>query len=184
MDKDGPCRELDEVRVAMQLDDVYVINGSGPFAVDVADVRFLARFPGSDEELWAADIQAGRRGSAAQIFKSVLFAEGSGVASIYGITSPDGYPKGLADGRALGQQAFIAFLRGESARNERLFGPTVRIFSSHEYSSELLVTRAYISARGSTLDAGIGYHDTTAREYILRIVEAEREDAVSIRRRS
>lgn len=53
MDKDGPCRGLDEVRAAMQLDDVDVINGSGPFAVDVADVRFLARFPGSDEELWA-----------------------------------------------------------------------------------------------------------------------------------
>ncbi len=184
MDKDGPCRGLDEVRAAMQLDDVDVINGSGPFAVDVADVRFLARFPGSDEELWAADIQAGRRGSVCQLFKSVLFVEGSGVASIYGIASPDGYPKGLADSRALGQQAFIAFLRGESARNERLFGPTVRIFSCHGYSSELLVTRAYLSARESRLDAGIGYHDRTAREYILRIVEAEREDAVSVQPRS
>jgi len=84
----------------------------------------------------------------------------------------------------LGQQAFIAFLRKESARNERLFGPKVRIFSSYECSCELLVTRAYLSLRESRLDAGIGYHDTTAGEYILRIVEAEREDAVSVQPRS
>lgn len=168
----------------MQLDDVDVINGSGPFAVDVADVRFLARFPASDEELWAADIRTSRGDSVCQFFKSVLFVEGSGVASIYGIASPDGYPKGLADGPALGQQTFIEFLRGESARNERLFGPTVRIFSSYGYSCELLVTRAYLSARELTLDAGIGYHDTTTSEYILRVVEAEREDAISIQPRA
>ena len=168
----------------MQLDDVDVINGSGPFAVDVADVRFLARFPGSDEELWAADVRTSRSDSGCQLFKSVLFVEGSGVASIYGIASSDGYPKGLADGPALGQQAFIEFLRRESARNERLFGPTVRIFSSYGYSCELLVTRAYLSARESGLDAGIGYHDTTTSEYILRVVEAEREDAFGIQPRA
>lgn len=167
----------------MRVDDVEVINGSGPLTVEVADVKLLAHFPGSNEELWAADIQTSRSGSACQLFKSILFVEGSGIASVYGIASPDGYPKGLAQGLALRQQAFIAFLRGESARNERLFGPTVRIFSSHGYSCELLVTRAYLSARESTLDAGIGYHDTSASEYILRIVEAEREDAVSVRPR-
>lgn len=167
----------------MQLDDVDVINGPGPFAVDVANVRFLARFPGSEEELWTADIRTSHGDSVCQLFKSILFVEGSGVASIYGITSPDGYPKGLADCPSLGQQSFIAYLRRESARNERLFGPTVRIFSSYGYSCELLVTRAYLSARDSTLDAGIGYHDTTAREYILRIVEAQREEAVSVRPR-
>ena len=168
----------------MQLDDVGVINGSGPFAVDVADVRFLARCPGSDEELWAADIQAGRRGSVCQLFKSVLFVEGSDVASIYGIASPDGYPKGLADSRALGQQTFITFLRGETARNESLVGPMVRIFSCYGYSCELLVTRAYLAARDSQLGAGIGYYDTTTREYILRIVEVEPEAAVSDRPQS
>lgn len=168
----------------MQLDDVDVINGSGPFTVEAADVKLLAAFPGSDEELWAADIQISRSGSSCQLFKSVLFVEGSGVASIYGIASPDGYPKGLVQGLALRQQAFIAFLRGESARNERLFGPTVRIFSSYGYSCELLVTRAYLLARDSQLDAGIGFHDTTAREYILRIVKAERENPVSVRPQS
>lgn len=156
----------------MRLDSLEVTDDTAPLVAKVTLPHFIAKFPKSDEELWVAGVEVSRSESVIQRFEAILFVEGAGLVSIFGITSPDGYPQGLASDVALEQQAFITFLRGENARTERLLGPVVRIFSTHPYYSELAVTKAYLSARGSSLDAGVGYHDPETGTYVTHVVEA------------
>lgn len=156
----------------MSLDSLDVTDDTAPLIAEVTLPRFLAKFPRSDEELWVADVEVRRNESSIHRFGAIFFVEGAGLVSIFGIHSPDGYPHGLAPDLALEQQAFIAFLRGQNERTELLLGPVVRIFSSHLYYSELAVTKAYLSARGISLDAGIGYHDPETGGYVTHVVEA------------
>lgn len=155
----------------MRLDSLDVTDDTAPMVAKVTLPRFLAKFPGSDEELWVADVEVRRSDSVIRRFDSIFFVEGAGLVSIFGIDSPDGHPHGLASEMALEQQSFITFLREENARTERLLGPVVRIFSSHLYYSELVVTKAYLSTRGSSLDAGVGYHDPETGTYVTHVVE-------------
>ncbi len=157
----------------MRLDSLDLTDDTAPLVAEVNLPRFIAKFPRCDEELWVADVEVSRSESSIQRFEAIFFVEGSGLVSIFGIDSPDGYPHGLASDLALEQQAFIAFLRAENARMERLLGPVVRIFSSHLYYSELTVTKAYLSARGSSLDSGVGYHDPETGAYVTHVVEEE-----------
>lgn len=162
----------------MRLDSLDLTDDAAPLVAEVNFPRFMAKFPRSDEELWVADVEVNRSESLIQRFEAIFFVEGSGLVSIFGIDSPDGYPNGLASDLALDQQAFITFLREENARMERLLGPILRIFSTHLYYSELTVTKAYLSARGSSLDAGVGYHDPESGAYVTHVVEtghSERE---------
>lgn len=156
----------------MHLDSLGLTDDTAPLVAEVTLPRFIAKFPRSDEELWVADVELSRSESLIQRFEAIFFVEGAGLVSIFGIDSPDGYPHGLASDLALDQQAFITFLRGENARTELLLGPVIRIFSTHLYYSELVVTKAYLASRGSSLDAGVGYHDPAAGGYVTHVVEA------------
>ncbi len=155
----------------MRLDSLDVTDDTAPLVARVTLPRLIAKFPRSDEELWVADVEVRRSKSFIQRFGSIFFVEGAGLVSIFGIDSPDGHPHGLASDLAREQQSFITFLRGENARTELLLGPVVRIFHSHLYYSELVVTKAYLSARRSSLDAGVGYHDPKAGAYVTHVVE-------------
>ncbi len=157
----------------MNCNELDVVGSAGPLIAAVTHPRYIARFPGSEEELWFAHVRVSREGGFNQDFSSILFVEGAGLASIYGIASPDGYPVGLARHLALQQQSFITFLRHENACAEGLFGPALRIFTTHLYYSELMVTKAYLAARGSSLYAGVGYNDPYAGVYVTQVIEVE-----------
>ncbi|CAN7710491.1 hypothetical protein LJR066_005815 [Acidovorax sp. LjRoot66] len=160
----------------MRLDSLDLIDDTAPLVAEVNLPRFVAKFPRSDEELWVADVEVSRSESLIQRFEAIFFVEGSGLVSIFGIGSPDGYPHGLASDLALEQQAFITFLRGENARMERAVGQVLRIFSTHLYYSELTVTKAYLAARDSSLDAGVGYHDPESGAYVTHLVETDHSE--------
>lgn len=144
--------------------------GPGPLLVRANNAIFLMDFPTGAEKLYASDLEVRRGKSQPQFFPSILFAEGPSVAIIYGVEFEDGYPTGLARDFALKQQAFIHFLRRQNGINEELLGSTYRLFSSSQYSSELVATRAYLAARKSPLDAGVGYFDSNAQQYVRLVV--------------
>lgn len=145
----------------------------GPLLVTASNARFLMDFPDGSERLCAADLEVRRGNAFLQRFDGILFVEGGSLALIYGVECEDGYPNGLARALALAQQEFIQFLRHQNYENMKLLGPLARVFSSHAYSSELLVTRAYLNARDSKLDAGVGYLDEATSKYVLLRVGAD-----------
>lgn len=144
---------------------------TGPIVFVAANIRFVANFPNDPAEVWSADVTASRSGSATEVFDSVLFVETDATASIYGAECEDGRPQFLRDDLATRQQQFIEFLRQETASDNSTLGPMHVIFTGHEYSCELKATRAYLEARSSALEIGVGYHNSNG-EYVLLAVAA------------
>lgn len=152
-----------------------VRGSAGPLLVTASDCRYVATFPGGTDQLFAADVEVRRDGSFTRTFEAILFAEGSSLASVYGIEFEDGYPEGLAHDLALRQQDFIRFLRSQNEENARLLGPLAKLFSSQEYSSELAATQAFLVARKSAFDVGLGYFDGATNEYLRISIESDHQ---------
>lgn len=147
------------------------LDRTGPIAFVAANIRFVANFPNNQAEVWSADLTARRSGGAAESFDSILFVETDATASIYGAECEDGRPEFLRDDLATRQQQFIEFLREETASDNSTLGLMRVIFTGHEYSCELKATKAYVEARSSTLEIGVGYHNSDG-EYVLLAVAA------------
>lgn len=134
-----------------------------PFRVRVTDVRFLSDFPDGPDKLWAAKVEAWRGDTEPELFETIMFAESSNIAFIYGIEFGDAYPQGFRDDLAQNQQSFIQFLRSENAATNAYVGPMCKLFSAHQYATILSVTRAYVFARNTKLDIGVGYWSDTGK---------------------
>lgn len=158
-----------------------VRGSAGPLLVSASNCRYVATFPRGSDQLFAADVEVRRDGSFTKTFEAILFAEGSSLASIYGIEFEDGYPKGLVHELASKQQDFIRFLRSQNEENARLLGPLAKLFSSHEYSSELAATQAYLRERKSAFDVGLGYFDGATNEYLRISIESDHQSHVEER---
>lgn len=143
----------------------------GPIVFSAANARFIANFPNDPAEVWSADITARRNGGDTNVFESILFVETDVTASIYGAECKDGRPDFLRDDLATRQQQFIAFLRKETASDNTTLAQMRTIFTGHEYSSELKATGAYLEARRSDLEIGVGYLNSEG-DYILLAVAA------------
>lgn len=144
---------------------------AGPVVFDVANVRFVATFPNDPAQVWSADVTARRSGGETSLFESILFVETDDTASIYGAECKDGRPEFLREDLATKQQKFIEFLRNATASDNTTLGPMHVIFTGHEYSNELKATRAYLEARSSDLDIGVGYVNGEG-DYVLLAVAA------------
>lgn len=155
---------LDNVRVRS-------FGHTGPIVFSAANLQFITNFPNDPAEVWSADITASRSGGDTSFFESILFVETDATASIYGTECKDGRPEFLRSDLATRQQQFIAFLRKETASDNITLAQMHMIFTGHEYSSELRATRAYIEARSSDLEIGVGYLNSEG-DYILLAVAA------------
>ena len=145
----------------------------GPLLVTATNARYLMDFPDGSEKLYAADVEVRRGESLLRRDEAILFSEGTTAALIYGVEFEDGYPKGLAREFATEQQDFIKFLREQNHETNVMLGSLSGLFSSRFYSSELLVTRAFLAARNSSLDALVGYRDDQTGQYVRLIVGSE-----------
>ncbi|MFI8619272.1 hypothetical protein ACIGHN_27645 [Acidovorax sp. NPDC077693] len=145
----------------------------GPLLVTATNVRYLMDFPDGSEKLYSADVELRRGESLLRRFEAILFSEGSSAALIYGVEFEDGYPKGLAREFATEQQRFISFLRLQNHETNVMLGSLSGLFSSLCYSSELLVTRAFLAGRNSSLDALVGYRDNQTGKYVHLIVGSD-----------
>lgn len=143
----------------------------GPIVFGVANIQFIANFPNDPAKVWSADIEASRSGGRTNVFESILFVETDATASIYGAECQDGRPEFLRDDLATKQQLFIEFLRNETAADNVTLGPMHVIFTGHECSNELKATKAYLEARSSDLDIGVGYVNGEG-DYVLLAVAA------------
>jgi len=128
--------------------------------ITVTSPERLSPFAGrSTDWLWSADLVA-RRGAHTQRFAGVLFVESAGVAFLCGVETETGYPTELARELAVPQQAVIAFLREETAKEQALL-PTRRVFTGWEYACEWKATAGYIAARANNPEqprsVGVGY---------------------------
>lgn len=142
---------------------------AGPIVFSANNPRFVANFPNDEAKVWSADIVASRRGGDSRIFKSILFVEDEATVSIYGVENEDGRPPYLREDLATKQQQFVAFLREETASDTRTMGPIRKIFTGHQYSSELKATGAYVASRGSKLDIGVGFRDEEGGYTLLAV---------------
>ena len=145
----------------------------GPLLVKATNARYLLDFPDGSEKLYAADVEVRRGEILLRRFEAILFSEGTNAALIYGVEFEDGYPKGLAREFATEQQDFIKFLREQNHETNVMLGSLSDLFSSRFYSSELLVTRAFLVARNSSLDALVGYRDNQTGQYVHLIVGSD-----------
>uniref|UniRef100_UPI001E574C25 hypothetical protein n=2 Tax=unclassified Acidovorax TaxID=2684926 RepID=UPI001E574C25 len=132
---------------------------SGPIVFSASNPRFIANFPNDEAQVWSADLIASRTGGGSHVFESIFFVEDEATVSIYGVENEDGCPQFLRDDLAIKQQQFIAFLREETAMDNRILGPIHKIFTGHLCSSELKATGAYVASRDSKLDIGVGFRD-------------------------
>lgn len=134
------------------------------------NARFLVTFKYDGTHLWSVDIKASRDGGTTRDFTNILFMETDTTASIFGIEVNDEVrdirPVELGEP----QQAFIQFLRQESARDSILLGPLHNLFSGREYSCELKATASYLALRGSSLQAGVGFYNAEGIYNRLAIV--------------
>lgn len=134
------------------------------------NARFLMTFKYDGTHLWSAEIKASRDGGTTRDFTNILFMETDTTASIFGIEVNDEVrdirPVELGEP----QQAFIQFLRQESARDSILLGPLQNLFSGREYSCELKATTAYLALRKTSLQAGVGFYDAQGIYNRLAIV--------------
>lgn len=144
-----------------------------PLLVTATNARYLMDFPDGSEKLYAADVEVRRGVSLLRRFEAILFSEGCSAALIYGVEFEDGYPKGLAREFATEQQGFISFLREQNHKTDLMLGSLSGLFSSRCYSSELLVTRAFLAARNSSLDALVGFRDNQTGQYVHLIVGSD-----------
>jgi hypothetical protein len=129
-----------------------------PISFLVENLRFVSKFPqGTDQSLWTATVIACRRGAQIAVSEEVLFVEFDGMAFIHGIQYEDGYPKGINQDRAIKQQAFINFLRGETCNSNDALGSISSVLIGHEYATEGKATAAYVLARATPLIIGVGY---------------------------
>lgn len=147
------------------------VCNTGPIVFGVANIRFQANFPNDSAEVWSADISVSRSGGDESLFESILFVETAATASIYGAECKDGRPEFLRKDLATKQQMFIEFLRNATASDNTTLGPMHVIFTGHEYSNELKATKAYLEARSSKLDIGVGYVNGEG-DYVLLAVAA------------
>ncbi|WP_305746977.1 hypothetical protein [Acidovorax sp. A1169] len=146
---------------------------AGPIVFSASNPRFVANFPDDHAQVWSADITAGRTGGDSQVFESIFFVEDEATISIYGVEYEDGRPPYLRDDLAAKQQHFIAFLREETATDNRTLGPIRKIFTGHQYSSELKATGAYVASRDSKLDIGVGFRDEEGGYTLLAVPSAD-----------
>lgn len=147
------------------------VGNTGPIVFGVANTRFVANFPRDPAQVWSADITASRSGGDTSLFESILFVETDATVSIYGAECQDGRPQFLREDLATKQQMFIEFLRNATASDNTTLGPMHVIFTGHEYSNELKATKAYLEARSSDLDIGVGYVNGEG-DYVLLAVAA------------
>lgn len=146
---------------------------AGPIGFSASNPRFVANFPDDQAQVWSADITAGRTGGESHVFESILFIEDEVTVSIYGVECEDGRPPFLRTDLAARQQQFIAFLREETATDNRTLGPIRKIFTGHQYSSELKATGAYVASRDSKLDIGVGFRDEEGGYTLLAVPSAD-----------
>ena len=136
----------------------------------VTNARFVMTFKYDGAQLWSADVEASRGGCITRDFANILFMETDTTASIFGIEVNDEVrdirPVELGEP----QQAFIQFLRKETARDSILLGPLQNLFSGREYSCELKATTAYLALRKTSLQAGVGFYDAQGIYNRLAIV--------------
>ena len=149
------------------------VCSTGPIVFSATNTRFIANFPNDSAEVWSADITASRSGGDTNVFESILFVETDATASIYGAECKDGRPEFLRADLAARQQQFIAFLREETATDNRTLGPIRKIFTGHQYSSELKATGAYVASRDSKLDIGVGFRDEEGGYTLLAVPSAD-----------
>lgn len=146
---------------------------AGPIVFSASSPRFVANFPDDVAKVWSADITASRTGGESHVFESILFIEDEAAVSIYGVECEDGRPPFLRDDLAARQQKFIAFLREETATDNRTMGPIRKIFIGHQYSSELKATGAYVASRDFKLDIGVGFRDEEGGYTLLAVPSAD-----------
>jgi hypothetical protein len=146
---------------------------AGPIVFSASNQRFVANFPDDQAQVWSADITASRTGGISQVFESIFFVEDEATVSIYGVENEDGRPPFLRDDLAAKQQQFVAFLREETATDNRTLGPIRKIFSGHQCSSELKATGAYVALRESKLDIGVGFRDEEGGYTLLAVPSAD-----------
>lgn len=143
-----------------------VLGSIGPLVFSAAHVRYQMTFQHDGMRLWSVNLHASRSGGDSRDFSNILFMESDTTASIFGIEVDD-------DSRNIGpswlhanQQAFILFLRQETARDMRLLGPLQGLFSGRQYSCELRATAAYLALREVSLQAGVGFYDDDRYSFI------------------
>lgn len=145
------------------------LGSAGPMIFSATNALLLKAFDDVGASLWSADIHATRSGGVTCDFGGVLFLESDARASIYGISVDDGsrniHPPEIGEP----QEAFIQFLRQETALESRLLGPLKGLFGGNEYSCELRATTAYLLLRKSSLKAGIGFFDASGEYQRLTI---------------
>lgn len=146
---------------------------AGPIVFSASNPRFVANFPEDQAKVWCADITARRTRGESYVFESILFVEDETTVSIYGVENEDGRPQLLRDDLATKQQQFIAFLREQTATDNRTMGSIRKIFTGHQYSSELRATGAYVTSRNSTLDIGVGFRDEERGYTLLAVPSAD-----------